>query len=459
MFDLIQKKWSDILLFMKNEFEYTDISYQTWLLPLKPYLLDRDQLYIIAADNPFIVNIVSKKYKEPLSIAISKVTNLEVTPVFILESDKDKIPTMREKNYGRPDTPSVDPSSDFDELIRSKGLNPKYTFSSFVSGKSNELAHAASLAVAENPGHDYKILYLYGGVGLGKTHLMHAIANYILKNDPKANVLYVTSEEFTNEYVDSIRNNTAYKFRDRFRNLDVLLIDDIQFLADKESTQEEFFNTFNTLYNKNKQIVISSDRTPNDINNLEDRIKSRFFWGMIADIQPPNYETRLAILRKKEDIEGYQVDDEIIKYIASNIKSNIRTLEGALQKIVFKSRLENTQIDIDSAALILRDFIGSDAGAERITPAKIVSIVAEHYQLDEKDLISAKKNKEVAYPRQIAMYLCCEMCDSTQKDVGDALGGRDHSTVIHGRNKIAHDLQENAELKATIEILKKKIIP
>ena len=459
MFDLIQKKWSDILLFMKNEFEYTDISYQTWLLPLKPYLLDRDQLYIIAADNPFIVNIVSKKYKEPLSIAISKVTNLEVTPVFILESDKDKIPAMREKNYGRPDTPSIDPSSDFDELIRSKGLNPKYTFSSLVSGKSNELAHAASLAVAENPGHDYKILYLYGGVGLGKTHLMHAIANYILKNDPKANVLYVTSEEFTNEYVDSIRNNTAYKFRDRFRNLDVLLIDDIQFLADKESTQEEFFNTFNTLYNKNKQIVISSDRTPNDINNLEDRIKSRFFWGMIADIQPPNYETRLAILRKKEDIEGYHVDDEIIKYIGSNIKSNIRTLEGALQKIVFKSRLENTQIDIDSAALILRDFIGSDAGAERITPAKIVSIVAEHYQLDEKDLISAKKNKEVAYPRQIAMYLCCEMCDYTQKDVGDALGGRDHSTVIHGRNKIAHDLQENAELKATIEILKKKIIP
>ena len=205
---------------------------------------------------------------------------------------------------------------------------------------------------------------------------MHAIANYILKNDPKANVLYVTSEEFTNEYVDSIRNNTAYKFRDRFRNLDVLLIDDIQFLADKESTQEEFFNTFNTLYNKNKQIVISSDRTPNDINNLEDRIKSRFFWGMIADIQPPNYETRLAILRKKEDIEGYQVDDEIIKYIASNIKSNIRTLEGALQKIVFKSRLENTQIDIDSAALVLRDFIGSDAGADALVALALADVLA-----------------------------------------------------------------------------------
>jgi len=239
----------------------------------------------------------------------------------------------------------------------------------------------------------------------------------------------------------------------------VLLIDDIQFLADKESTQEEFFNTFNTLYNKNKQIVISSDRTPNEINNLEDRIKSRFVWGMVADIQPPNYETRLAILRKKEDIEGYHVDDEIIKYIASNIKSNIRTLEGALQKIVFKSKLENTQIDIDSAAIILRDFIDNGMAAERITPDKIVAIVAEHYQLDVKDLTSSKKNKEVAYPRQIAMYLCCEMCDATQKDVGDALGGRDHSTVIHGRNKIANDLQESAELRAVVDILKKKIIP
>ena len=288
---------------------------------------------------------------------------------------------------------------------------------------------------------------------------MHAIANYILKNNEKANVLYVTSEEFTNEYVDSIRNNTAYKFRDKYRSLDVLLIDDIQFLADKVGTQEEFFNTFNALYRNNGQIVISSDRTPKEINNLEDRIKSRFEWGIVADIQPPNYETRLAILRKKEDLEGYTVDDEIIKYIASNIKSNIRTLEGALQKIVFKSRLEKRQIDIDAAADILKDFINPNIEIERITPSKIVSIVAEHYQLDEKDLISSKKNKELAYPRQIAMYLCCELCDATQKNVGEALGGRDHSTVIHGRNKIASDLQKDQELKNVIEILKKKILP
>lgn len=456
MFELIKNRWDDILLFMKDEFEYNDLSYKTWLLPMKPLKLVGDQLYIIASDTAFIIQIVTRRFKEPLSIAIEKLTDLQVTPVFIREDEAESIsdsPSDQKKSE------ASDENLDFDELIRKKGLNPKYTFSSFVSGKSNELAHAASLAVAENPGEDIKILYIYGGVGLGKTHLMHAIANYILKNNEKANVLYVTSEEFTNEYVDSIRNNTAYKFRDKYRSLDVLLIDDIQFLADKVGTQEEFFNTFNALYRNNGQIVISSDRTPKEINNLEDRIKSRFEWGIVADIQPPNYETRLAILRKKEDLEGYTVDDEIIKYIASNIKSNIRTLEGALQKIVFKSRLEKRQIDIDAAADILKDFINPNIEIERITPSKIVSIVAEHYQLDEKDLISSKKNKELAYPRQIAMYLCCELCDATQKNVGEALGGRDHSTVIHGRNKIASDLQKDQELKNVIEILKKKILP
>jgi chromosomal replication initiator protein len=440
---------------MKDEFEYNDLSYQTWLKPLKPLKLVQDRLYIVASDTAFIVQIVTKRFKEPLSIAIEKLTDLKVTPVFLLEGEP--LPDS-EQEENRKVTADSD-SFDFDEMIRKKGLNPKYTFDSFVSGKSNELAHAASLAVAENPGEDYKILYIYGGVGLGKTHLMHAIANYILRHNPDANVMYVTSEEFTNEFVDSIRNNTTYKFRDKYRSLDVLLIDDIQFLADKESTQEEFFNTFNALYRQNGQIVISSDRTPKEINNLEDRIKSRFEWGIVADIQPPNYETRLAILRKKEDIEGYNIDDEIIKYIASNIKSNIRTLEGALQKIVLKSRLEKKPVDIDTASQILRDFISPDNSPERITPESIVSVVAEHYHLDEKDLISSKKNKELAYPRQIAMYLCCEICDATQKDVGEALGGRDHSTVIHGRNKIAHDLQQDKDLKNVIDILKKKIIP
>ena len=455
MFELIKNRWDDILLFMKDEFEYNDLSYQTWLKPLKPLKLVQDRLYIVASDTAFIVQIVTKRFKEPLSIAIEKLTDLKVTPVFLLEGEP--LPDS-EQDENRKVTADSD-SFDFDEMIRKKGLNPKYTFDSFVSGKSNELAHAASLAVAENPGEDYKILYIYGGVGLGKTHLMHAIANYILRHNPDANVMYVTSEEFTNEFVDSIRNNTTYKFRDKYRSLDVLLIDDIQFLADKESTQEEFFNTFNALYRQNGQIVISSDRTPKEINNLEDRIKSRFEWGIVADIQAPNYETRLAILRKKEDIEGYNIDDEIIKYIASNIKSNIRTLEGALQKIVLKSRLEKKPVDIDTASQILRDFISPDNSPERIIPESIVSVVAEHYHLDEKDLISSKKNKELAYPRQIAMYLCCEICDATQKDVGEALGGRDHSTVIHGRNKIAHDLQQDKDLKNVIDILKKKIIP
>ena len=269
MFELIKNRWDDILLFMKDEFEYNDLSYQTWLKPLKPLKLVQDRLYIVASDTAFIVQIVTKRFKEPLSIAIEKLTDLKVTPVFLLEGEPLPDSEQEENHKVTADSDSFD----FDEMIRKKGLNPKYTFDSFVSGKSNELAHAASLAVAENPGEDYKILYIYGGVGLGKTHLMHAIANYILRHNPDANVMYVTSEEFTNEFVDSIRNNTTYKFRDKYRSLDVLLIDDIQFLADKESTQEEFFNTFNALYRQNGQIVISSDRTPKEINNLEDRIK------------------------------------------------------------------------------------------------------------------------------------------------------------------------------------------
>ncbi len=454
MFDLIQKKWPDILYFMKSEFDIADVSYDTWLAPLRPYTLVNNDLYVIHSDDPRIVEIVTKKYRDNLSVAIKMVTHLEINPVFICESEKDHI---NRNDSVRTQTEQQGDKQDFNDLILQHGLNPKYTFYSFVSGKSNELAHAASLAVAENPGRDYKLLYIYGGSGLGKTHLMHAIAIYILKNNPKARILYTTSENFTNEYVESIRNNTTDRFRKKYRSLDVLLIDDIQFLVDKESTQEEFFNTFNHLYNNNRQIVISSDKPPREINNLEERIRSRFEWGLMADIQRPNFETRMAILRKKEELEGYNIDDEVIKYIATNIKSNIRTLEGALQRIVLKSKLERVPITAENAAYILKDVIGRDE--EKITPEKIISVIAEHYHISEKELASAKKNKELAYPRQIAMYLCCEMTDATQKNVGDLLGGRDHATVIHGRNKIAADIQKDDKLRADIDVLRKKISP
>ncbi len=454
MFDLIQKKWPDILYFMKSEFDIADVSYDTWLAPLRPYTLVNNDLYVIHSDDPRIVEIVTKKYRDNLSVAIKMVTHLEINPVFICESEKDHI---NRNDSVRTQTEQQGDKQDFNDLILQHGLNPKYTFYSFVSGKSNELAHAASLAVAENPGRDYKLLYIYGGSGLGKTHLMHAIAIYILKNNPKARILYTTSENFTNEYVESIRNNTTDRFRKKYRSLDVLLIDDIQFLVDKESTQEEFFNTFNHLYNNNRQIVISSDKPPREINNLEERIRSRFEWGLMADIQRPNFETRMAILRKKEELEGYNIDDEVIKYIATNIKSNIRTLEGALKRIVLKSKLERVPITAENAAYILKDVIGRDE--EKITPEKIISVIAEHYHISEKELASAKKNKELAYPRQIAMYLCCEMTDATQKNVGDLLGGRDHATVIHGRNKIAADIQKDDKLRADIDVLRKKISP
>ncbi len=451
----IINKWQDILLFMKSEFEIMDISFDTWLKPLKPYRMVDGKLYIIASeDNETIRDIVTKKYKDLLDIAVQKVTGIKVTPVFITEEEIDSI-----RSYSAEET-REEKKNDFTDIIRKNGLNPNFTFETFVSGKSNELAHAASLAVAESPGSLYKLLYLYGGSGLGKTHLMHAIAIYILKSNPNAKILYITSENFMNEYVNSIRNNTPDKFRDKYRTLDVLLIDDIQFIAGRDSTQEEFFNTFNTLYSNNKQIVISSDKPPKDINNLEERIKSRFEGDMMVDIKPPNFETRMAILRKKEEVSNYTVDDEVIKYIAANIKSNVRTLEGALSRIVLKSKLEKVPITVESAAEILKDVIDDgNASPDRILPKKIISVVSEHYQLKEEDIISPKKSKDLAYPRQIIMYLCCEMTSSTQKDIGEALGNRDHATIIHGRNKILADLKTDEKLRSDIEILKKKITP
>lgn len=457
MIDTIIEKWSDILLFLREQFDdITEMSYVTWLQPLKPYKVIGDKLYIIASDNsnPLIVDIVSRKYRDYLSLAILKVSGLDLEPIFIIENDKDKIDENSPETF-RPQSPD----RSFNELLAEKGLNPKYTFYSFVSGKSNELAHAAALAVAENPGNEYKILYIYGGVGLGKTHLMHAIGIYVLKNNPNANVIYASSETFTSEYVDSIVKKNSEDFRRKYRTADVLMIDDIQFIANKEGTQEEFFNTFNTLFNNNKQIVITSDKPPKDINNLEERIRSRFEGGMIVDIIPPNYETRMAILRKKEEIEGYNIDDEVLKYIATNIKSNIRTLEGALQRIVLKSRLEKNPIDVKTASLVLVDVITDDNTSKVITPEKIISVVADHYSLRESDLISVKKNKDLSYPRQIVMYLCCELTDATQKTIGNALGGRDHATVLHGRNKIAQDIKKNEKLRIEIELIKKKLSP
>ena len=348
----------------------------------------------------------------------------------------------------------------FSEIYKRANLNSKYTFDTFVVGSNNKFAHAAALAVAESPGEIYNPLYLYAGVGLGKTHLMHSIAHFILENDPNKKVLYVTSEEFTNQLIDSIRNgknNSAMTdFRDKYRNIDVLLIDDIQFIIGKESTQEEFFHTFNALYGSKKQIVISSDKAPKDLNVLEERIKSRLEMGLIADISAPDYETRMAILRKKEELEGYHIDDDIIDYIAKNVKSNIRELEGSLNRIRAKSILEKKDVSLEFAEEILKDYIQPEE-EKRITSEMIVEVIAEHFNLSIDEIKSEKRNSKYVYPRKLAMYLCREMTADSLQSIAGLLNRKDHSTVINGIKSIEKDYKTSEETRSDINVLKKKL--
>ncbi len=453
MLEKILEKWDEILLNIKDEHDITDVSYKTWLLPLKPYSVDKDILTILVPDDLFL-NYVKKKYEFLLKFTIEEITGIQCEIRF-LSKDNVKEETS-EKKLIKNNTAAVSQLA-----IQNANLNPRYTFESFVVGKNNNLAHAASLAVAESPGEIYNPLFIYGGVGLGKTHLMHSVAHFILKNNSNAKILYVTSEKFTNELIDAIRNKNNFsttEFREKYRNNDVLLIDDIQFIIGKESTQEEFFHTFNALYEAKKQIIISSDRPPREIETLEDRLRSRFEWGLTVDIQQPDYETRMAILRKKEELEGYNIDNEVIKYIASNVKSNIRELEGALTKIVALSKLNNREINIELAEEALKDLISPNAIKE-VTPQLILNVVSEHFGINSLDLIGQKRSKELVFPRQIVMYLCGEMTSESLQNIGKALGGRDHTTIIHGTKKIAAELKTDDNLKNTIDILKKKINP
>ncbi len=452
MLEDIKTKWNDILLYIKDEHDITDVSYKTWLLPLEPYSVDKDILTVIVPDEIFL-GYVKKKYDFLLKTTIEEVTGIQCSINFVL---RESINEENTRKLIQTNSAAVSQLA-----IQSANLNPRYTFDTFVVGKNNNLAHAASLAVAESPGEIYNPLFIYGGVGLGKTHLMHSIAHFILKNNSDAKVLYVTSEKFTNELIDAIRNKnniSTTEFREKYRNNDVLLIDDIQFIIGKESTQEEFFHTFNALYEAKKQIIISSDRPPREIETLEDRLRSRFEWGLTVDIQQPDYETRMAILRKKEEIDGYNIDNEVIKYIASNIKSNIRELEGALTKIVAFSKLNNLEINIELAEEALKDLISPNAVRE-ITPQLIINVVSEHFGITPSDLTSQKRSKDMVFPRQITMYLCGDMTTESLQSIGKALGGRDHTTIIHGIKKITSELATDNTLKNTIDILKKKINP
>ena len=454
MIDKIKENWQKILLLLKEEHDISDISYHTWLEPLTPYSYENNTVTVIVPEQTFL-KFVNKKYGLILKVTISEFIGQECEINFKV---KEQVEDMEDRGPQLIANPKMPVSPD---AIQSANLNPKYTFDTFVVGSNNNLAHAAALAVAESPGEIYNPLCIYGGVGLGKTHLMHAIAKNKIKNDPKAKILYVTSETFTNELIDAIRNKnniTTTEFREKYRNNDVLLIDDIQFIIGKESTQEEFFHTFNTLYESKKQIIISSDKPPKEIETLEERLRSRFEWGLTVDIQSPDYETRMAILRKKEEMEGYNIDNEVIKYIATHVKSNIRELEGALTKIVALSRLNKCDITLQLAEEALKDII-SPGSQREVTAELILQIVADHFGLTPLDITSQRRSKEIVYPRQITMYLCRSMMDIPLQSIGKVLGGRDHTTIIHGCEKIAADLKKDDSLKNTIEILKKKINP
>ena len=451
--ELLNQKWDGMLQTIRQDNGLSDVAFKTWLLPLKIFRIDDNVLKITA---PFdqAVTYIENKYKTFLYVAVAEAmgTEYEIRIMTEEEAEKEKKAAPQPKSAPGPAAKQTD--------SKNTNLNPKYTFETFVIGSNNRFAHAASVAVAESPGKEYNPLFLYGGVGLGKTHLMHSVAHYILQRDASARVLYVTSEVFTNELIDSIRNgnNTSMtKFREKYRNIDVLLIDDIQFIIGKESTQEEFFHTFNALHGANKQIIVSSDRPPKDLETLEARLQSRFEWGLIADISSPDYETRMAILRKKEEIDGYNIDDEVIRYIANNIKSNIRELEGALNKLVALSNLENREINLSMAEEVLKDIISPNEKRE-ITPQVILEVVADHYNVSPGDIIGGKRNAEIVTPRQIVMYLCREITDTSYKNIGILLGNRDHSTVISGDNKIREKLQKNdSKLKNNIDIIRKKL--
>ncbi|MBO5093005.1 MAG: chromosomal replication initiator protein DnaA [Lachnospiraceae bacterium] len=451
--DIIKDSWETIKETVRKEYDLSEISYNTWVSNLKFYKVENDTVIIsIPSDQSHALKYISSKYKSYFQVTISEMMEHTYDVTFILEKDQEE--------EGEESKKITDPYY----LINyeNSNLNPKYKFDTFVVGSNNKFAHSASLAVAESPGVTYNPLYLYGGAGLGKTHLMHSIGHFILEQNPKMKVLYVTSEQFTNEVIESIRSGNAAAMttlREKYRTVDVLLIDDIQFIIGKESTQEEFFHTFNVLHSARKQIILSSDKPPKDMETLEERFRSRFEWGLIADIQAPDYETRMAILRKNAENFDKKIGDDILDYIATNIKSNIRELEGAFNKIIAFTRLNKVeQLTLAVAEDALKDIIYPDK-PKTITPSLILETVAEHYNISPGDITSKKRNGELIQPRHVVMYLCRNLIDIPFANIAKLLNKKDHTTVIHGVNKITEEIEKDEELRNKIEIIKKKLNP
>ncbi|MEW6725053.1 MAG: chromosomal replication initiator protein DnaA [Bacillota bacterium] len=447
----LEEIWNRTLQVM--EAELLKPSFETWLKNTIPLRLDGD-LVTVAVPTEFARQWVIQKYAPLLQRTLSAIAETSLQIEFVVPTlPEDETAATAEVHLAPAKTP-VAAGETCEKFL--KNLNPKYTFESFVVGNSNRFAHAAALAVAESPAKAYNPLFIYGGVGLGKTHLMQAIGQRVARKNPEARILYVSAETLANEFINALRDGKTVEFKNKYRTIDLLLVDDIQFLAGKERTQEEFFHTFNALHEANKQIVISSDRPPKEIPTLEDRLRSRFEWGLIADIQPPDLETRIAILRKKAAQDQLAISDEVLSYIATHIDSNIRELEGALIRVVAYSSLINSELTIDLAADALRDII-SHSRPRTISIELIQQVVADYYDLRIHDLKAKRRTRSVAFPRQVAMYLSREITDSSLPKIGEAFGGRDHTTVIHAHEKIANDVRHDPVLSATIRELVEKI--
>ena len=433
--------WPRVLDLLKTEL--TDISYNTWIRTIEPISINSSSIEL-GVPTDFNKGILESRYLTLIANAVRQISSREYTVVISIPSQESSQKRTRSDENG------------YNEDLSNSILNPKYTFDTFVIGNGNRLAHAASVAVSEAPAKAYNPLFLYGGVGLGKTHLMHAIGHYILNQNPASKVMYVSSEKFTNELINAIKDDRNEEFRSRYRNIDVLLIDDIQFIGGKERTQEEIFHTFNALYEADKQIIISSDRPPKEITTLEERLRSRFEWGLTADIQSPDLETRIAILQKKAQLEKLFIPNEVLVFIADKVVSNIRELEGALNKVIAYSSLTGTDISVDLCSEALKELLSS-VNTRLIDPTLIIETVSRYFDLRIDEFKSQKRNRNISFPRQIAMYLCRDIIGLSLPKIGDEFGGRDHTTVIHAIAKIEEDMKTNQETKRTVEELKRNI--
>ncbi|OON95523.1 MAG: chromosomal replication initiation protein DnaA [Candidatus Epulonipiscioides saccharophilum] len=441
-----KKNWEIVLETIEKQI--SSVSYNTWFRASEIADIIGNRL-IVQVKDALTESILSTRYSNLLKSTVVKIFENQYSIEFVIKNTDEKVISANKSKIIVPDPLNL-PSN----------LNPKYTFDSFVVGNSNRMAHAAAYAVSNMPSKSHNPLFLYGDVGLGKTHLMQSIAHFALHQHQRIKVLYTSTEKFTNELINSIRDGTSTAFRNKYRNIDILLIDDIQFIAGKERTQEEFFHTFNTLYESNKQIIISSDRYPNKIEFLEARLRSRFECGLIADIQPPDLETRIAILKKKADTEGINIDSNVLEYIAENINSNIRELEGTLNRIIAYSSCSNEYITLKLAQDALKNVatINKDP-IPKITPLYIQKIVSEHYNITTSDLLSSKRNRNISIPRQIAMFLCRKLTDLSLQKIAEHFGGRNHTTILHGYEKIIKNLNSDKELAQTINLLELKITP